>query len=110
MEWTGYIARRITRYGRDFLLMIKECDRDELEYMNKTDNDYKLNKHFNNQPVFLLMTSKGGFPNFMKEKTMITFNGKTEWQFYEIINDMGSLVRLPTFEYVSAFPVRTARR
>ena len=110
VEWTGYIARRITRYGRDFLLMIKECDRDELEYMNKTDNDYRLNKHFNNQPVFLLMTSKGGFPNFMKEKTMITFNGKTEWQFYEIINDMGSIVRLPTFEYVSAFPVRTARR
>ena len=110
VEWTGYIVRRITRYGRDFLLMIKECDRDELEYMNKTDNDYRLNKHFNNQPVFLLMTSKGGFPNFMKEKTMITFNGKTEWQFYEIINDMGSIVRLPTFEYVSAFPVRTASR
>ena len=110
VEWTGYIARRITRYGRDFLLMIKECDRDELEYMNKVDNDYKLNKHFNNQPVFLLMTSKGGFPNFMKEKTMITFNGKTEWQFYEIINDMGAIVRLPTFEYVSAYPVRTARR
>ena len=110
VEWTGYIARRITRYGRDFLLMIKECDRDELEYMNKTDNDYRLNKHFNNQPVFLLMTSKGGFPNFMKEKTMITFNGKTEWQFYEIVNDMGSIIRLPTFEYVSAFPVRTAQR
>ncbi|MBQ3643851.1 MAG: tetratricopeptide repeat protein [Candidatus Riflebacteria bacterium] len=110
VEWTGYIARRITRYGRDFLLMIKECDRDELEYMNKIDNDYKLNKHFNNQPVFLIMTSKGGFPNFIKEKTMITFTGRTEWQFYEIINDMGSIVRLPTFEYVSAFPVKTARR
>ncbi len=110
VEWTGYIARKISRYGRDFLLMIKECDRDELEYMNKIDNDYKLNKHFNNQPVFLIMTSKGGFPNFMKEKTMITFTGKTEWQFYEIINDMGAIVRLPTFDYVSAYPVRTSRR
>ncbi len=110
VEWTGYIARRITRYGRDFLLMIKECDQDELDYINKSSNDYRLNKHFNNQPVFLLMTSKGGFPDFMKEKTMITFTGKTEWQFYEIINDMGSTVSLPTFEYVSAYPVRNARR
>ena len=109
VEWTGYIARRITRYGRDFLLMIKECDRDELDYLNKTFNDYKLNKHFNNQPVFLLMTSKGGFPPFIKEKTMITFTGKTEWQFYEIINDMGSTIGLPTFEYVSAYPARSGR-
>ncbi len=110
VEWTGYVARRITRYGRDFLLMIKECDQDELDYLNKPHNDYRLNKHFNNQPVFLLMTSKGGFPDFMKEKTMITFTGKTEWQFYEIINDMGSTVSLPTFDYVSAYPVRNARR
>ncbi len=110
VEWTGYIARRIKRYGRDFLLMIKECDQDELDYINKSYNDYKLNKHFNNQPVFLLMATKGGFPDFMKEKTMVTFTGKTEWQFYEIINDMGSTVNLPTFEYVSAYPVRNARR
>ena len=90
--------------------MIKECDQDELDFINKAYNDYKLNKHFNNQPVFLLMATKGGFPDFMKEKTMITFTGKTEWQFYEIINDMGSTVNLPTFEYVSAYPVRNARR
>lgn len=110
VEWTGYIARRIKRYGREFLLMIKECDQDELDFINKAYNDYKLNKHFNNQPVFLLMATKGGFPDFMKEKTMVTFTGKTEWQFYEIINDMGSTVNLPTFEYVSAYPVRNARR
>jgi hypothetical protein len=106
VEWTGYVARRLTRSGRDFLLMIKECDRDELESLSKTDNDYRLNKHFNNQPIFLIMTPKGGFPNFIREKTMITFTGRTEWQFYEIVNDMGSVMRLPTFEYVSSFPVR----
>ena len=110
VEWTGYIARKISRYGREFLLMIKECDRDELESLNKTYNDYKLNKHFNNQPVFLIMTSKGGFPDFIKENVMITFTGKTEWQSYEIVNDMGSTVKLPTFEYVSAYPVRNNRR
>lgn len=105
VEWTGYIARRITRYGRDFLLMIKQLERDELEYMGKSENDYRLNKHFNNQPCFLLMTSKGGFPNFCKEKVMITFNGKCDWQSYEIVNDMGSTISLPTFDFVSAFPI-----
>ena len=106
VEWTGYIARRITRYGRDFLLMIKKLDRDELEYMGKSDNDYRLNKHFNNQACFLLMAPKGEFPNFCKEKVMITFNGKCDWQSYEIVNDMGATMTLPTFDFVSAFPVR----
>lgn len=106
VEWTGYIAKKIRRYGRDFLLMIKTLDRDEMEYMNKTDNDYRLNKHYNNQACFLLMAPKDGFPNFCKEKTMITFNGKCDWQSYEIVNEMGATMSLPTFDFVSAFPVR----
>lgn len=106
VEWTGYIAKKIRRYGRDFLLMIKTLDRDEMEYMNKTDNDYRLNKHYNNQACFLLMAPQGGFPNFCKEKTMITFNGKCDWQSYEIVNEMGATMSLPTFDFVSAFPVR----
>lgn len=110
VEWTAYIAKRFTRYGRDFALMIKELDRDEMDHMNKTDNDYRLNRHYNNQPVFLLMASKGTFPDFIREKTMITFNGKAEWQFYEIVNEMGSTLSLPTLDYVSAFPVGTRRR
>ncbi|MBU1106456.1 MAG: tetratricopeptide repeat protein [Candidatus Riflebacteria bacterium] len=104
VEWRGYVSRKITRYGRDFLLMIKELSQDELEYMNRDRNDYKLNSHFNNQPTFLLATRRGGFPPFAREGQMITFNGTTDWQFYNIINDLGQTVSLPSFEFVSAYP------
>lgn len=106
VEWRGYVVDRFVHRGRDFALMIKELDRDELEHYSRTENDYKLNKHYNNQAVFLLMSPKGNMPSFIKPKTMITFNGKTEWQFYEILNGMGSTVSLPTFDLISAYPVR----
>lgn len=106
VEWTGYVYKKISRHGRDFLVMIKEMDRDELETMNKTENDYRMNKHYNNQPVFLIMAPKGNFPSFIKEKTLITFTGTTDWQFYEITNEMGQPMKLPTFDFVSAYPVR----
>ncbi|PKL49609.1 MAG: hypothetical protein CVV42_06400 [Candidatus Riflebacteria bacterium HGW-Riflebacteria-2] len=104
VEWRGYIARKITRHGRDFLLMIKELDRDELNTMNREQNDYRLNSHFNNQPTFLLATRRGGFPPFAREGQMITFNGTTDWKFYDIINDLGQTVRMPSFEFISAYP------
>lgn len=103
-EWKGFIVRKISRYGRDFLLMIKELSRDELDSMRRDRNDYRLNKHFNNQPVFLLASRKGGFPSFAKEGKLITFTGTTEWRTYNIINDMGQTVALPAFEFISAFP------
>ena len=104
VEWRGYIARKITRHGRDFLLMIKELSQDELENMNRDRNDYRLNSHFNNQPAFLLATRRGGFPPFAREGQMITFNGTTDWKFYNIINDLGQTVSLPSFEFISAYP------
>ncbi len=104
VEWRGYIARKINRHGRDFLLMIKELDRDELDYMNRDRNDYRLNSHYNNQPLFLLAARKGGFPGFIREGSLITFNGTTDWKFYEIINEMGQTVKLPSFEFLSATP------
>lgn len=104
VEWRGYVAKKLNRYGRDFLLMIKELSRDELDTMNRDRNDYRLNSHYNNQPVFLISARKGGFPSFIKEGGMITFNGITEWKFYEIINELGHTVRLPAFDFVSAFP------
>ncbi len=70
VEWRGYIARKITRHGRDFLLMIKELGQDELDTMNRDRNDYRLNGHFNNQPTFLLATRRGGFPPFAREGQM----------------------------------------
>ncbi len=104
VEWRGYIARKINRHGRDFLLMIKELDRDELDYMNRDRNDYRLNSHYNNQPLFLLAARKGGFPAFIREGSLITFNGTTDWKFYEVINEMGQTVKLPSFEFLSATP------
>src|SRR5574344_2860388 len=38
VEWRGYIAKKFVRYGRDVLLMIKELDRDELDYMSYPEN------------------------------------------------------------------------
>ncbi|MDD3001537.1 MAG: tetratricopeptide repeat protein [Candidatus Riflebacteria bacterium] len=104
VEWRGYIAKKFVRYGRDVLLMIKELDRDELDYMSFPENSYKLNKHYNNQPIFLLETQKGGFPNFIRQGRMITFNGKTEWKYYDILNEMSSPVRVPVFEFIAAYP------
>lgn len=104
IEWRGYIARKIKRHGREFLLMIKELSRDELDTMNRDRNDFRLNGHFNNQPTFLLAARKGGFPPFAREGQMITFNGTTDWQFYEVINDLGQAVKMPTLEFVSAYP------
>ncbi|MGM0599034.1 MAG: tetratricopeptide repeat protein [Candidatus Rifleibacteriota bacterium] len=104
VEWRGYIARKISRYGRDFLLMIKELTRDELDAMNRDRNDYRLNKHFNNQAVFLVAAKENGFPPFAKEGKMITFTGTTDWRTYNIINDLGQSVELPAFEFISAYP------
>ncbi len=102
VEWRGYIARKLNRHGRDFLVMIKELDRDELDYMGRDRNDYRLNSHYNNQPLFLLATRKGGFPAFIKEGKLITFNGSTDWKFYEVANELGQMVKLPTFDFLSA--------
>lgn len=104
VEWRARVVRKIDRHGRDFLLMIKELSRDELDIMNRDRNDYRLNRHFNNQPVFLLETTKGGFPVFIKEGQMITFNGSTDWRTYNIINDLGQSIKLPSFNYISAYP------
>ncbi len=104
VEWRGYISRKINRHGREFLLMIKELSQDELDSMNRDRNDYRLNSHFNNQPVFLLATSKGGFPPFAREGKVITFNGTTDWKTYSVINDLGQSIQLPSFEFISAFP------
>lgn len=104
VEWRGYVAKKLSHQGRDFLLMIKELSRDELDTMNRDRNDYRLNSHYNNQPVFLLSARKGGLPSFIKKGTMITFNGTTDWKFYGIINELGQTVSLPAFDFVSAFP------
>ncbi|MFA6749664.1 MAG: tetratricopeptide repeat protein [Candidatus Riflebacteria bacterium] len=104
VEWRGYVAKKFVRYGRDVLLMIKELDRDELDYMSYPENSYKLNKHYNNRPIFLLEAQKGGFPNFVRPGRMITFNGKTEWKYYDILNEMSSPVRVPVFEFIAAYP------
>lgn len=104
VEWRGYISRRIKRHGRDFLLMIKELSQDELETMQRDRNDFRLNGHFNNQPVFLLAAREGGFPPFAKPGQIITFNGTTDWKFYDIINDLGQTVRMPSLEFISAYP------
>lgn len=104
VEWRGYIAKKINRHGREFLLMIKELDRDELDFMNRDRNDYRLNSHYNSQPLFLLGTRKGGFPAFIKEGKLITFNGTTDWKFYEVINELGQTVKLPALDFLSATP------
>lgn len=104
VEWRAYVARKIKRHGRDFLLMIKELSQDELETMQRDRNDFRLNTHFNNQPVFLLAAREGGFPPFAKPGQLITFNGTTEWRFYDIVNDLGQTVRMPSMEFISAYP------
>lgn len=104
VEWRAYVARKINRYGREFLLAIKELSRDELDEMQRDRNDFRLNKHFNNQPLFLIAAQKGQFPPFAKEGALITFTGTTDWRFYDILNDMGAMVKLPAFEFVSAHP------
>ena len=104
VEWRGHIARKVRRYGRDFLLMIKELSRDELDEMRRDRNDYRLNKNFNNQPLFLVSAPVGGFPPFAREGSQITFTGTTNWRFYEVLNDLGQSVKLPSFEFISAHP------
>ncbi|MBF0499145.1 MAG: tetratricopeptide repeat protein [Candidatus Riflebacteria bacterium] len=104
VEWRGYIARIFQRYGRDFLLMIKELDQSELDRMKRDRNEYRLNPNFNNQPLFLVSISKGNLPPFAKEGTMITFTGSTDWNFYDVINDLGQTVKLPSFDLLSATP------
>lgn len=104
VEWRGYIAKKISRHGRDFLLMIKELSQDELDTMNRDRNDYRLNRHYNNQPVFLLNAQKGGFPAFAREGKMITFNGSTDWKFYSIVNELGQNINLPSLDFISAYP------
>jgi tetratricopeptide (TPR) repeat protein len=104
VEWRGQIARIFRRYGRDFLLMIKELSRDELDEMGRDRNDYRLNPNFNNQPLFLLSVKPGELPVFAKQGTMITFTGQTDWKRYDIINELGQTVKLPAFELISAYP------
>jgi tetratricopeptide (TPR) repeat protein len=104
VEWTGYIAKRFKRYGKNFLLMIKELSQDELDEMRRDRNDYRLNKHYNNQPVFLLAATKSGFPPFAKPGKLITFTGSTDWKFYNILNEMGQTIQLPSFDYISSYP------
>ncbi|HNV72762.1 MAG TPA: hypothetical protein PKO06_23845, partial [Candidatus Ozemobacteraceae bacterium] len=104
VEWRGYIARSFQRYGRHFLLMIKELNQDELDNMGRDRNDYRLNPNFNNQPLFLLIADKGKFPPFMKQGSFITFTGVTDWKKYDILNELGQTVKLPAFEFLSAYP------
>lgn len=108
VEWRGYVAKKLSRHGRDFILFIKELSQDELDVMNRSRNDYRLNRHFNNQPAVLVSAPRNGFPSFIKEGTFITFNGTTEWREYEIINDFGQAVSFPAFEFVSAYPANIA--
>lgn len=108
LEWRGYVVRRFKKYGREMVLMIKELDRDEMDVMNFPENSYKLNKHYNNQPLFIL-EAKDGFPSFVRAGRMLTFNGKLEWQYYDILNDVSSNVTLPVIEYVSGYPDQQGR-
>ncbi|MFZ2960741.1 MAG: tetratricopeptide repeat protein [Candidatus Ozemobacteraceae bacterium] len=104
VEWRGFIARTFQRYGKDFLLMIKELDQNELDIMKRDRNEYRLNPNFNNQPLFLIGVSKGSLPPFAKQGTMITFTGTIDWSFYDVINDFGQTVKLPSFDLLSAHP------
>lgn len=104
VEWRGYVAKKFSRYGRDFLLMIKELDRDELDELNRFGNDYKLSKSYRNQPLFLVSAQQNEFPAFIKEGKLITFTGTTDWKFFDVLNDVGETVKLPSFEFISAFP------
>ncbi|MBF0410721.1 MAG: tetratricopeptide repeat protein [Candidatus Riflebacteria bacterium] len=102
VEWRGHISKVFQRYGRDFVLMIKELDREEQEEMRHEQSDFNLNPNLTNQPLFLLTTAKGSLPPFIREGKMITFTGETDWKFYDIINDYGQTVRLPAFDLISA--------
>lgn len=103
-EWKAYVVRRFYHMGKEFALMIKVLSKDEEEKFGREQRDFKLNANFTNQPVFLLQAPPNGFPSFVREGTFITFTGKTEWRFYEIFNDLGQKVKLPSFEYISAYP------
>ncbi|MBF0543847.1 MAG: tetratricopeptide repeat protein [Candidatus Riflebacteria bacterium] len=104
VEWRGFVARVFPQYGREFVLMIKELDQDELDEMRHDQNSYQLNPNMNNQPLFLVTSQKGNLPPFIKEGKMITFTGQTDWKSYNIINDLGQTVKLPAFDLISAFP------
>ena len=105
VEWRGMVARRLRRHGREFLLMIKELSRDELNELNKDRNDYRLNRNFTGQPLFLIVAPPEGAPLFAKEGSMITFTGSTNWRFYDITNDHGQSIKLPSIDLISAYPV-----
>ncbi len=104
IEWRGYVARTFSRYGLDFLLMIKELGQEELDSMGRDRNDYRLSPGFNNQPVFLVSASKGGLPPFAKQGTVITVTGSTDWKTYRVINDLGQGIDLPAITYLAAHP------
>ncbi len=104
IEWRGFVARSFSRYGQDFRIMIKELGEDELDQMRRSRNDFRLNPNFNNQPLFLLAAPQGAFPPFVKDGTMITITGTTQWRYFNVINDLGQTVKLPTLDFVSAHP------
>jgi len=104
LEWRGYVARTMNRYGLEFLLMIKELSQEELDQMNRDRNDFRLSPGFNNQPVFLVSAPKGGLPPFAKQGTVITITGSTEWKTYRVINDLGQAIDLPAIEYLAGHP------
>lgn len=105
VEWRGYVAKTTKRYGRDMLVMIKELDQGELDDLGRDRNDFRLNPNFNNQPVFLLVAPNGtNFPPFAKPGTMLTFSGRTEWRKYDVPNDLGQMVKLPAFDFISGHP------
>ena len=106
VEWRAYVAKSFTQYGRDCLLMIKELDQDELDYLRYPENSFKLNKHYNNPGLFVLEAKKGELPSYAKPGNRIAFNGKTEFRYYDVLNEMGSTVRLPVMTFVTAIPIR----
>ncbi len=104
VEWRGHVAREVTARGQKFLLMIKELSEAELDEMRRDRNDYQLNPKFVGQPLFLLKASDSGFPPFARPGAMMTFSAKTDYQSFEVTNDLGQRVKLPTLELVSAHP------
>ena len=104
VEWRGYVAKKFPMYGRDFVLMIKELSQDELDIMHRDRNNYRLNENYNNQPVFLVIAKRGTLPAFIKEGKMITVTGSVDWKSYNIVNPLGQTVKMPAFNFISAFP------
>jgi len=104
VEWRGFVAKKFRRYGRDFLLMIKELSQDELDEMGRDRNDYRLNPNYNNQPLFLVTAKIGELPAFIREGQFLTFTGRTDWKRYDVINELGQTVKLIAFDYVSGHP------